>query len=173
MGGSGGGGGGGGGGWQQPKIPSQQKPAQPGQEEELQQSTNSDTNVPTDTTDGIGGAVVPGNREPLDEEAGPLPEMELPDDDKRDRCNIVPFKTTLAAPDPHAIASTFVGQILDIVSRGHKIEVLNTAHETCGIVLPKSSRMIECIAKDHTFIAQVLSKGGGELQVYIRNAATF
>jgi hypothetical protein len=146
--------------WQQPKITPQPKPAQPEQEDDVKQATRSDTNVPIDITHGTGGAIQIGGEPPLEE-------LEVPE--LRDRCIIVHFKTTLSAPDAHAISSTYVGQILDVVSRGHRIEVLNAAHETCGVVILKSARMIECIEKGYRFLAQVLFKDGAELQVHIRN----
>lgn len=142
--------------WQQPRIT-----PKPKEEEEITQKTKSDTNVPTEAIVGPGGPVQNNEQKPNDFK----PEQS----DKRDPCFVKPFDRLLTSPKAAAITSVAVGEVLRVISRGSRIEVLNSSGEPCGYVTDRMQLLFKCMDNGHTFSAEVLIADGGEMKVRIGN----
>jgi hypothetical protein len=141
--------------WQQPRITPAPK------EEEATQKTRSDANVPTEGISGPGGPVQNNEQKPNDfkpEQPG-----------KKDPCLVKPFDTLLVYPVMSALDSTTVGSLLHLVSRGDRIEALNSSNENCGFITTRMHSLFKCLADNHRFLAKIIAIDGGSVKVHVYN----
>jgi len=89
-------------------------------------------------------------------------------------CESFKFSAQLTSPQPAVVAQLKVGDVLTIhvvpMNGQVVVQALWNGHLAGGLTGPDATRLRECAAQDHDFIATVLSITGGQVRVHVQHA---
>lgn len=90
-----------------------------------------------------------------------------------DICELLSFEAVVQSPQPAAVATLTVGEQLYVSMTGpaanvRSIEVRRSDGELVGAIVEEAPRLIACLARRYTYVAEVLAISGGAVTVRVR-----